>query len=240
MDYIQKKLNQASWTVSDDAKKHWIKSKLSFIFNSDLIILDIGIKSNYGISAINGPTSLEFHITTQYNWAFIVRYCFDNELEIFEITPAIAAHFINKDSVFNIKNALINNVNRFKLEKKISTNYVGCEDYNNLENLFYDGLSIFIKLKDNSIKYHWDLEIDRQSIIVNLNVSTNKFNVQYLMPINKNDLNNVPNHLKKNVSINKDPYFSFEKCFYDLYLKEKYDLTRKTKSTLLLVEMMCI
>ncbi len=239
MDKIQKKLNQASWTVSDDDKKYWIKSKLSLVFNSDLIILDIRVNPKYGTSSSNGPTALEFSITTQYNFDFIVRYCLDNELEIFDITPDVSSHFIHNDG--SIKNAFLENIKKFKLEKEISTNYVGCEEYNNnIEALFYDGLSITIRLRDNVIKYKWDLELSRRLIWVNLNTSNNKFNVQYLMPINKNDSNNIPDHLKKNVSINKDPHFSFEKCFYDLYLKEKYDLVRKTKSSLLLVEMMCI
>lgn len=232
MDKIQRRFMQASWTVSDEDKTSWVISKLAFIFEPTLNFINIEIKSHYGVSAINGPNCFDFIIKTQYEKKFVVRYFLENQFEIFDISSDVALHLKFSDNILLIQNAFTTNLEKYSLiQDFISEGYGYNPTVQNidLDLLFSRRFSVFINLKTNSVKYQWDFRLDTNNILVSFNCLNSRFNIKYYL-----------HDFKKLISLGKDPHISFEKCLYDLFLKERYGLHRKTKNSLLLAEMMAI
>lgn len=190
--------------------------------------------------------SITFNLMTQYDDILKVTYHDEKKtISIHNITPNISAHLLNSEAMTTMKNDFIDVVKRYSLKDVFIVDTR--KSYNTASEMVNDLLirqhAITINLYTGKAEYVVIFHFNERNVKLTMDlndVTQNKVTLDYYKKIKKNVKNTYITETSKNVKLTKAYFAAFEHCFYELYLKEEYNIPRKTKDALKVIEMLVI
>lgn len=233
--------------MSEDEQTKLIIEQLGNIFDSKLRFQQYWVDGTKRGSII---VSINFSIMTHHEDILKVTYNDEKKtLAIHRMTKNISGHLLKNKELTEMKEAFIQAVDRYALTDL----FIGTTSkttYRNANELVNDLLtrqhSITINLCTSEIEYTTIFHFNERNVKLIFKLSDgyeNKITLDYYKKIKKSLKGSYGMYISetsKNVRLTKNCFEGFEHCFYDLYLKEKYNIPRKTKDALKVIEMLVI
>lgn len=190
------------------------------------------------------PVSITFNIMTHYEETLKVVYKAEkNTITIHKMTNNILKHLLKHKEMNEMKTSFIDVVDRYALKNLFiidpNVSYQTAVDLVNA--LLSRQHGILINLNTNRIEYTVIFHFNDRTVklTINLNNDENKITLDYHKKIKKT-VKGYTTESSKTVSLTKTYFEAFEHCFYDLYLKPEYNIPRRTKDALKVIEMLVI
>lgn len=223
-----------------------IYDQLRNLFDSSLSFQHYTIDKNMrGMTTI----SITFSIMTQYDDILKVTYKDDKKtLSIHKMTQNIAEHLLSNKAMNNMKRDFIDVVDRYALKDLfIVTPIKPYKSANEMVNeLLLRQHGITVNLNTGKAEYVVIFHFNERNVKLTLalnDVIENKITLDYYKKIKKTlkgSYGTYTSETSKNVTLTKTYFDAFEHCFYDLYLKSEYNIPRRTKDALKVIEMLVI
>lgn len=233
--------------MSDDEQTKLIIDQLRKIFDSKLIFQIYAVDETRRGSTI---ISINFSFMTHHEDILKVTYNDEKKtLAMHRMTKNISGHLLKNKEIAEMKEAFIQAVDRYDLTDLFIVTS-SKQKYRNANELVNDLLarqhSITINLCTSVIEYITIFHFNERNVKLTFKLSDdseNKITLDYYKKIKKNLKGSYGMYISeasKNVRLTKGYFEAFEHCFYDLYLKERYNIPRKTKDALKVIEMLAI
>lgn len=203
---------------------------------------------NYEIDKkIRGITtvSIEFKIMTHYGDILKVVYNADKHtINLYNMTTNISMHLLQHKELNDMKKSFINVVEKYALKNLfiIDPNIQYQTAVEMVNALLSRRHGIFLNSNKDRIEYTVIFHFNERTVKLTINLNNNndnKITLDYHKKIKKT-LNGHASESSKMVSLTKTYFEAFEHCFYDLYLKSEYNIPRRTKDALKVIEMLVI
>jgi hypothetical protein len=223
-----------------------IYDQLRNLFDSSLSFQHYTIDKNMrGMTTI----SITFSIMTKYDDILKVTYKDEKKiLSVHKMTPSISAHLLSNESMIAMTKDFIDVVNRYALKDLFIVDTR--KSYSTASELISDLLlrqhGITINLHTGKAEYVVIFHFNERNVKLTLalnDVIENKITLDYYKKIKKTlkgRYGTYTSETSKNVTLTKAYFDAFEHCFYELYLKAEYNIPRKTKDALKVIEMLVI
>lgn len=203
---------------------------------------------NYEIDKkISGITtvSIKFNIMTHYGDILKVVYNADKKtINLYNMTTNISMHLLQHKELNDMKKSFINVVEKYALKNLFiidpNINYQTAEGMVNA--LLSRRHGILLNSNTDKVEYAVIFHFNERTIKLTINLNNNnenKITLDYHKKIKKT-LKGYTTETSKYISLTKTYYEAFEHCFYDLYLKSEYNIPRRTKDALKVIEMLVI
>lgn len=236
------KLNSFTFQYLSEAEQfELMKQQLRTIFDDKLLFEHYDISQN----KIGHGLLISIDIVTQYREKLTINYNPEHNRIILRDVPAkILKHLLNFEKIKKIQCALATIIKTYNLKSKFQMK----RKYENLEHLAYEALfdvntiPIPIHVKKNAVYLNSTFKFNGSlvSFSTDLLDSDDTVKLGYYKTTSKTTDGRITRTSYKEVTLEKSSLKAFEHCFYDIYLKEEFDMPRRTKAALKVVEMLVI
>lgn len=229
--------------TDDNLQIQLIYEQLRKIFDNKLKFNQCSVDETRRGSTI---VSVHFYIMTQYEEILKVTYNDEKKtLSVHKMTENISAHLLKNKEMADMKKAFVLAVDRYALKDLfiITPNKVYKNATELVNDLFTRQHNITTKLCTSEIEYTIIFHFNERNIKLIFNLQENdenKITLEYSKKIRKISKSDITYYTNQHTSLNKTYFSAFEHCFYELYLKSEYNIPRKTKDALKVVEMIVI
>lgn len=228
--------------MNDNEQITLIYAQLRKIYDSWLFFENYEIdKTTCGSTTI----SINFNIMTHYGDILKVVYKAEKHtINLYNMTTNISRHLLQYKELNNMKKSFIDVVEKYALKNMFivdpNITYQTAGDMVNA--LISRRNGILLNSNTDKLECAVIFHFNNRSVKLTINLNNNnenKITLDYHKKINKN-LKGYITESSKTVSLTKTYFEAFEHCFYDLYLKSEYNIPKKTKDALKVIEMRVI
>ena len=229
--------------TNDNLQIQLISEQLRKIFDHKLKFQQCSVDETRRGSTI---VSVHFYITTQYEEIIKVTYNDEKKtLSVHNLTENISAHLLKNKEMIDMKKAFVMVVERYALKDLFIITPI--KAYKSANEMVSDLLirkhGITVNLNTGKTEYVVNFHFNHRNIklIFDLNDNDkNNITLEYSKKIRKVSKSDITYYTNQHTSLNKTYFSAFEHCFYDLYLKSEYNIPRRTKDALKVIEMIVI
>lgn len=236
------KLNSFTFQYLSKAEQfEVITQQLRTIFDDKLLFEHYDISQN----KIGHGLLISIDIVTQYREKLTINYNPEhNRIILRDVQKNSLKHLLNFEKIKKIQCALATIIKTYNLTSKFQMK----RKYDHLEHLAYEALfdvntiPIPIQVKKNTVYLNSTFKFNGRlvSFSTDLLDSDDTVKLVYYKTTSKTTDGRITKTSYKEVTLEKSSAKAFEQCFYDLYLKEEFNMSRRTKAALKVVEMLII
>lgn len=236
------KLNSFTFQYLSEAEQFELMTQqLRTIFDDKLLFKSYNISQN----KIGHGLAISIDIVTQYLETIVINYNPEYNRIILKDVPANnLKHLLNFKKIKKIQNSLIDIIKTYNLKSKFQME----RKYEELGSLAYasliDNHTILMPIQAKKpaicLKSTFKFNDKLVSVSIDLLANEDKVTLGYYKTTSKTTDGRITKTSYKEVTLEKSSAKAFEQCFYDLYLKEEFNMSRRTKAALKVVEMLII
>lgn len=236
------KLNSFTFQYLSEADQFELMTQqLRTIFDDKLLFKSYYISQN----KIGHGLSISVDIVTQYLETLVINYNPEyNRIILKNVPEKSLKHLLNFEKIKNIQGSLVNIIKTYNLTSKFQMK----RKHEYLESLTYEALidehtiSIPIQAKNNAVYLKTSFKFNGRLVYFSIDLlrSDDIIKLEYYKTTSKITDGRITKTSYKEIALEKSSLKAFEHCFYDLYLKEEFDMPRRTKAALKVVEMLVI
>lgn len=218
-----------------------ITQQLRTIFDDKLLFESYDISQNkigYGLSII-------IDIVTQYLETIIINYNPEYDRILLKDVPEQSLkHLLNFEKIKKIRRSLVEIIKTYNLKSKFQVE----RKYEDLDSLTYAALLnnhtilIPMQIKKTAIYLKSSFKFNERLVYISIDLLADDdiVKLKYYKIISKKTDGKITKTSYKEVTLEKSSLKAFEHCFYDIYLKEEFNMPRRTNAALKVVEMLVI
>lgn len=218
-----------------------ITQQLRTIFDDKLLFESYDISQNkigYGLS-------ISIDIVTQYLETIMINYNPEYDRILLKDVPEQSfKHLLNFEKIKNIRRSLVEIIKTYNLKSKFQVE----RKYEDLDSLTYAALLnnhtilIPMQIKKTAIYLKSSFKFNERLVYISIDLLADDdiVRLKYYKIISKKIDGKITKTSYKEVTLEKSSLKAFEHCFYDIYLKEEFNMPRRTNAALKVVEMLVI
>ena len=236
------KLNSFTFQYLSEAEQFELMTQqLRTIFDDKLLFKSYNISQN----KIGHGLAISVDIVTQYLETIVINYNPEyNRIVLKKVPEKSLKHLLNFEKIKKIQNSLVDIIKTYNLTSKFRME----RKYEDLASLSYasliDNHTILIPIQAKKpaicLKSTFKFNDKLVSVSIDLLANEDKVTLGYYKTTSKTTDGRITKTSYKEVTLEKPSAKAFEHCFYDLYLKEEFNMPRRTKAALKVVEMLVI
>lgn len=239
---LPEKINSFTFQyLSEGEQFELMTQQLRTIFDDKLLFKSYNISQN----KIGHGLAISIDIVTQYLETIVINYNPEYNRIILKDVPANnLKHLLNFKKIKKIQNSLIDIIKTYNLKSKFQME----RKYEDLGSLAYasliDNHTILMPIQAKKPAIYLKSTVKFNDRLVHISIdlldSDDKITLGYYKIVSKKIDGRITKTSYKEVTLEKSSFKAFEHCFYDIYLKEEFDMPRRTKAALKVVEMLVI
>lgn len=218
-----------------------ITQQLRTIFDDKLLFESYDISQNkigYGLS-------ISIDIVTQYLETIMINYNPEYDRILLKDVPEQSLkHLLNFEKIKKIRRSLVEIIKTYNLKSKFQVE----RKYEDLDSLTYAALLnnhtilIPMQIKKTAIYLKSSFKFNERLVYISIDLLADDdiVRLKYYKIISKKIDGKITKTSYKEVTLEKSSLKAFEHCFYDIYLKEEFNMPRRTNAALKVVEMLVI
>lgn len=218
-----------------------ITQQLRTIFDDKLLFESYDISQNkigYGLS-------ISIDIVTQYLETIMINYNPEYDRILLKDVPEQSLkHLLNFEKIKKIRRSLVEIIKTYNLKSKFQVE----RKYEDLDSLTYAALLnnhtilIPMQIKKTAIYLKSSFKFNERLVYISIDLLADDdiVRLKYYKIISKKIDGKITKISYKEVTLEKSSLKAFEHCFYDIYLKEEFNMPRRTNAALKVVEMLVI